>query len=109
LTILKLEQFPPEIATPANKYWKLAVGGWIAMAWSDVVARLKFWGLPVTLPDGTLDGGGPDGEPAQVNGVAATGIAFSKDQKQEILGALQGRDNVSRHRLRASSHLRNVL
>jgi hypothetical protein len=60
-----------------------------AMAWSDVVARLKFWGVPVILPDGTIDPNGPDGEPPTVNGVAATGIAFTEDQKQEILGALQ--------------------
>jgi hypothetical protein len=56
------------------------------MAWSDVVASLKFWGLQVTSPDGTIDTGGPDGEPSVVNGVAVTEKAFMKDKKQEILG-----------------------
>jgi Ca2+-binding RTX toxin-like protein len=46
------------------------------MAWSDVAAKIKFWGI--------------DGSPAQVNGVNAAGYgtAFDPADKSEILDAL---------------------
>ena len=47
------------------------------MAWSDVAAKIKFWGV--------------DGSPAQVNGfnAAGYGTAFSASDKSDILAALQ--------------------
>jgi hypothetical protein len=49
----------------------------MALSWSEVVARLKFYG--------------PDGAPDTVNGVTADGYggAFSADDEQAILDALQ--------------------
>ena len=47
------------------------------MVWSDVAAKIKFWGV--------------DGSPAQVNGIDAAGYgtAFSPADKSDILTALQ--------------------